>query len=172
MKDASEQRSETMLTKNDPTEFLQGFPEEFQEFFLAASVLSKRIGSLPKADQDDLVELVFVLNEATDEEERRCTRLAMVEILSKGKIVAKPMSLATTETPRGTDGWAKFVGGKIKEFRTKCDMTQNELAEKAGLPQSHISRLENAEHNATHITLVKIAKALGVEVRDLDPCID
>ena len=51
-------------------------------------------------------------------------------------------------------------------------MTQTDLAKKAGLPESHISRLENAEIRATNLTLVKIAKALGVSVGDIDPCTD
>jgi len=49
--------------------------------------------------------------------------------------------------------WAEHVGKKIKEFREQAQLTQVQLAEKAGLPQSHISRLEIAESSATHLTL-------------------
>ena len=58
---------------------------------------------------------------------------------------------------RGLKKWATHVGNKIKDFREKAEMTQTDLAKKAGLPQSHISRLENAEHTPTNLTLVKIA---------------
>ena len=48
-------------------------------------------------------------------------------------------------------------------------MSQSELAKLAGIPQPHLSRLENAEHSPTHKTLTKIAIALGIPVGDIDP---
>lgn len=68
--------------------------------------------------------------------------------------------------------WAEHVGRKIQELRKAAGLTQVQLAERAGLPQSHISRLENAEHSATNLTLEKLAGALGVSVGDIDPCAD
>ena len=72
----------------------------------------------------------------------------------------------------GLKKWSEHVGGRIKERREGLGFTQADLASKAGLTQSHISRLESATHSATHKTLEKIAQALGVQVRDLDPVIE
>jgi DNA-binding XRE family transcriptional regulator len=159
-------------TSEDATELLRSIPEDLQSFCLAVSVVSKRIGSLPKEDQDDLFELVFLLGRAADETEKRSIYRAMVEILTSAKVSVRPMPLPHQENalPRGTEGWARFVGGRIRELRTKAGLTQEELASKAKLPQSHISRLENAEYCATNITLTRIARALGVEVGTIDPC--
>jgi len=51
-------------------------------------------------------------------------------------------------------------------------MTQQQLAEKAGLPQSHISRLEAGMHSPSHKTLEKIAAAMEIAMGDLDPAAD
>ena len=42
-------------------------------------------------------------------------------------------------------------------------MTQSQLARAAGLTQAHVSRMENADLSATHLTLAKIARALEVD---------
>jgi len=62
-----------------------------------------------------------------------------------------------------------FVGKKIRERREAAGLTQEQLAEKSGLPQSHISRLENARHSPSRSTLDKIASALQISLADLDP---
>lgn len=46
-------------------------------------------------------------------------------------------------------------------------MSQEKLAEKADLHHNYIGELERGEKAAGIDTLVKIAKALGVKVRDL-----
>lgn len=54
------------------------------------------------------------------------------------------------------------VGEKIKFFRKKAGLTQEEVAEKIGLTQKHISRIEQGYHSALFITVASIAKAVGV----------
>ncbi|OHB75234.1 MAG: hypothetical protein A2W31_11590 [Planctomycetes bacterium RBG_16_64_10] len=63
-----------------------------------------------------------------------------------------------------------FVSAKIRDCRKAAGLTQQQLEEKTGLPQSHISRLENGEHSPSHATLEKIAKALNMPVTMFDPC--
>jgi len=60
----------------------------------------------------------------------------------------------------------KFVGGRIKALRKKKKLTQVQLAEKAGLQDSNLSRLESGSSNVTLLTLSRIAETLGVEVKD------
>ena len=55
----------------------------------------------------------------------------------------------------------------IKELireRSNQNLTQKDLAEKIGLKQSNISRLESGDYNPTVEFLQKIAKGLGKEL--------
>ena len=69
----------------------------------------------------------------------------------------------------GLQNWLDYVSKRIRELREKAGWTQEDLAQKTGLPQSHISRLENGKHSPAHATLEKIAAALGVGVGEIDP---
>jgi transcriptional regulator with XRE-family HTH domain len=64
---------------------------------------------------------------------------------------------------------SEYLGGTIKKKRTEKGLTQAQLAEKSGLQQSHISRLEAGRYSPSWKTLGKIAEALGIEIGDLDP---
>jgi DNA-binding XRE family transcriptional regulator len=161
-----------MLTK-DIRETYGKLSEDVKAPILALSVLIARIGSLPRADRDDLFELLQGWCKTDDPEEHARIQRAMEEILAQDPVTAREMPLADPDPmPRGLKGWARHVGQTIRTLRERSGLTQVELAKKAGLPQSHISRLENAEHSATHLTLEKIAGALGVPVGDIDPCVE
>ena len=58
-------------------------------------------------------------------------------------------------------------GKKLRQERIKRDFSQERLAYKAGLNKNYIGMLERAENNVTLPRLEKIAKALGMKVRDL-----
>jgi DNA-binding XRE family transcriptional regulator len=146
-------------------------PPEVKSAVLALSILIDRIGSLPKVDRDDLFELLQEWRKTGEPEEKDSLQRAMEEILAQIPISVRSLP-AAGEATGALKSWAEHVGGTIRALRIKTGMTQEQLAEKAGLPQSHISRIENAQHSATNMTLEKIAKALGVEVGKLDPCID
>lgn len=54
---------------------------------------------------------------------------------------------------------------KVKEYRLKEGMSQEELAKKSGVSRTTISDLENEKTNVvTNITLQKIANALNRKV--------
>ena len=57
-----------------------------------------------------------------------------------------------------------IVGQKIKEIRKKKSLTIQELAEKSGMSEGHISRLENGLKSPTISTLEKLAQALDVPI--------
>jgi transcriptional regulator with XRE-family HTH domain len=60
------------------------------------------------------------------------------------------------------------MGYKIKEYRLQQKITQEELAEKAGVTRVTICNLENGTQNDVKVgNLKKIAAALGVEVAEL-----
>jgi len=53
---------------------------------------------------------------------------------------------------------------RIVEYRIKNDITQGELAKKAGVTQQHISKIENGEFSSV-TTLEKVLLFIGYTVR-------
>lgn len=60
-----------------------------------------------------------------------------------------------------------LLGKKIANLRKYRGLTQEALAEKVGRSPNHISKLEIATTNPSFELLVKIAKALNVEMYEL-----
>ena len=60
-----------------------------------------------------------------------------------------------------------FVGSTIAAIRRGRDMTQAELAEKAGLNISFLGQVERGEKNPTIKTLYKISEALNISMASL-----
>ena len=56
---------------------------------------------------------------------------------------------------------------RLRELRELRALSQDELAEAAGVGRATISRLERRETGAHGRTLRKLAKALGVDVSEL-----
>ena len=56
---------------------------------------------------------------------------------------------------------------RLKKLRAERGMTQEALAEKAGISRSYIARLELGQQDPTLGTLEKLAKALKVAVANL-----
>ena len=61
----------------------------------------------------------------------------------------------------------KELSSMVRVLRAKNDMSQNELADKAGVSVYTITFLENCHKVPRANTLVKIAKALNVDAQDL-----
>ena len=61
----------------------------------------------------------------------------------------------------------KVVGRNIKAIRGKRGVTQDQLAELAGLNRVHLYRIETGRQSMTLRTLKIIADALDVKMRDL-----
>ena len=61
----------------------------------------------------------------------------------------------------------KNFGKRVREERTKQSLSQEELAEKAGVHRTYIGMIERAEKNITLQNIEKIAKALNIKIKDL-----
>ncbi|MGC9984914.1 MAG: helix-turn-helix transcriptional regulator [Polyangia bacterium] len=61
----------------------------------------------------------------------------------------------------------KNLGACIRELRTEKQLSQEKAAERAGLSPQHLVDIEHGRTNPTVTSLVGIARALGVKVRDL-----
>lgn len=58
-------------------------------------------------------------------------------------------------------------GQRVREERMKQNLSQEELASKAGVHRTYIGMVERAEKNITLENIEKIAKALGLNISDL-----
>lgn len=58
----------------------------------------------------------------------------------------------------------KRIGERIRQLRAERGMSQMELAERTGLVQCHIVRIEQGRYSVGFDTLQAIAKALGCTV--------
>jgi transcriptional regulator with XRE-family HTH domain len=56
---------------------------------------------------------------------------------------------------------------KLRRLRRRAALSQRELAERAGITQETVSRLEHGHHAARGSTLRRLAKALGVQPHEL-----
>ena len=141
-----------------------------QALTMALAILEERIRDLSAEDKQDLFALIKELP-GSDAEELASILISMREILEQAPARMQPMTPPGSRSgvAPGLKRWMDFVSRRIVEARTAAGLTQSELAEKTGLPQSHISRLECAKHSPSHVTLERIATALGIPLSQLDP---
>lgn len=59
------------------------------------------------------------------------------------------------------------VGGNIRRHRLVQDLSQESLADICGLHRTYVGSVERGERNLSLDNIVKFAKALGVQPRDL-----
>ena len=56
------------------------------------------------------------------------------------------------------------IGWHIKKLRLERNLTQEALAEQAGLTKGYLSKIENSKNAPPVSTLINLAKALGVDI--------
>jgi transcriptional regulator with XRE-family HTH domain len=61
----------------------------------------------------------------------------------------------------------RLFGERLRELRTERNLSQERLAELAGLDRNYIGQIERAERNVALVNIVRIAKALEVEPGEL-----
>ena len=71
--------------------------------------------------------------------------------------------------PRGKTARELTIGRKLRELREERHLTQQDMAGKAGVPRTYISRIENARLLPGPVMLRRIADALSVAILDLLP---
>lgn len=60
-------------------------------------------------------------------------------------------------------GTQEKFGQNLKKARIKANLTQEELADRAGLHKNYYARVERGEENPSYETIEKIVKALKVK---------
>lgn len=58
----------------------------------------------------------------------------------------------------------KQLGGTLKAARKAKGLSQRALSEKTGMPQSHISKIENGAIDLRVSSLVELGRVLGLEL--------
>ena len=58
-------------------------------------------------------------------------------------------------------------GLKVKFFRNRLQLSQDELAAKADLHRTYVGAVERGERNICLVNIHKLADALGVKAKDL-----
>lgn len=61
----------------------------------------------------------------------------------------------------------ELFGQNVRKLRVERGLSQEQLADKAGLHRTYIGMIERAEKNITLCNIEKIANALDASVRDL-----
>jgi DNA-binding transcriptional regulator YiaG len=136
------------------------------------SVVFQTKRELTAGDIKDLRELLQLyssaLEQGRDDEVANITD-AISELLGERDDSFEVLTMAASDEP--IQKWLGFVSKRIHSLRKKAGLTQMQLAERCGLPQSHISRLERGEHSPSNKSIRAIATALGVHPKELDPSV-
>ncbi len=61
----------------------------------------------------------------------------------------------------------QLFGNNVQKYRKQKGLSQEKLAELAKVHRTYIGMVERAERNITLINMLKIANALGVEIKNL-----
>lgn len=61
----------------------------------------------------------------------------------------------------------KMIKNRIKEYRARFDMRQEELASKVGVRRETIGNLEKGKYNPSLVLAWNIAKVFGVTIEDV-----
>lgn len=62
---------------------------------------------------------------------------------------------------------AKYIGNNIHEYRTKMNLTREQLAEKSHITPSHLYQLEIGNSVPSIITVIDICNALNITIAQL-----
>jgi transcriptional regulator with XRE-family HTH domain len=63
------------------------------------------------------------------------------------------------------------IGQKIRELRKSKGFSQESFADEVGLDRTYMGGIERGERNIAAINIIRIAKALKVEIGELFPAI-
>jgi ribosome-binding protein aMBF1 (putative translation factor) len=76
--------------------------------------------------------------------------------------------LDASKGPALDDVTVRF-GKRLREIRTRKGISQEKLAELAGLHRTYVSSVERGERNISLINIENLANALGVSMAELMP---
>jgi len=110
-----------------------------------------------------------MMKDATEEERTQIIETMLEIVLPEDMIGGVTEGTVPADARAKVDAYRVSVGEEIRARRKALRMTQADLARKAGIPQSHVSRLEHGKHAPSYLTIERIAGALKVKPSQLDP---
>lgn len=79
------------------------------------------------------------------------------------------LPVVQSDMARGGPTYPERFGSTIREHREARDLTQDQLADAAGLNRAHISLIERGHRSVRLETIERLARALQVQPGDLLP---
>lgn len=76
---------------------------------------------------------------------------------------------ASGDVPAEQDEFLQAIGGKIREARTRAGLTGAQLAEAIGAAKTWVYAVEDGQQNFTIQALLRLLKALDLDIRDVLP---
>ncbi|MEZ5537692.1 MAG: helix-turn-helix transcriptional regulator [Thiolinea sp.] len=70
-------------------------------------------------------------------------------------------------TKNTTQNARKIFARNLKEIRAKANLSQEELADLAGLHRTYVGSVERGERNISIDNMERLASALAVDIKDL-----
>jgi transcriptional regulator with XRE-family HTH domain len=67
----------------------------------------------------------------------------------------------------GSENILEVFGRNVQKYRKEKEISQEKLAEIAGVHRTYVGMIERAEKNITLRNMEKIANALNVKIKDL-----
>lgn len=75
--------------------------------------------------------------------------------------------MARVSGKQDTNGWLARLGAAVRAQRKVRGLSQEALADAAGIDRSHMGKIERGERNVTLLNVMKIADALGAKPSEL-----
>lgn len=94
--------------------------------------------------------------------------MSIISKIIRDDIIVLLVSLEISKIMRDLEMTILSIGEKIAQLRRERNWTQRELADKAGVTQNQVSRIEKGKSRPRTSTLETFAEALGVSVEDLE----
>lgn len=82
-------------------------------------------------------------------------------------MAAAPLTVSRQPADGMGEEELRRLASNLKRLREAQDLTQQELADKIGIDQKQISRIERKQTSPSLATVSRVARALGVDVTDL-----
>ncbi len=144
----------------------QGTSSDVELWVLLCKTVAFLMGGLSEDDRGDLGEVLQAMGQSPEEMEEGEQTIREMLLPKVGTLI--PVIAPVGRNEKVTK-WSNYAGARVRELRKRAGLTQEQLADKADLPQPHISRIENGEISPTRLTLEKIAKALAQPITEFDP---
>ena len=61
----------------------------------------------------------------------------------------------------------KLIGARIKDIRTKKEITQEQLSEKMGINPKYLSSIERGKENPTLNTIINLSESLEINIDEI-----